>query len=418
MTRPPPLRSDCFALPGGARLTPVDAALGRLREVLGPVTGTESVALFDAAGRTVARDVAALRDNPPAANSAVDGYAVRAADTEAAGVLPLAEGRAAAGAPHGARVPAGHALRILTGAVMPAGTDAVIMDEEVVLEGARIRFEGRVRAGANVRPAAEDMAAGQVILPAGTVIGPQHLAVLAAAGHGQVEVRKRLRVAVLSTGDEVVAPGSPLRPGQIHDANRPMLLALAARWGHEVLDLGHVPDDPERIRARLDDAAARADVILSSGGASAGDADHVSALMRKDGEVAFWRIAMKPGRPLALGFWRDRLFLGLPGNPVAAFVTALVFARPALARLAGGHWPEPLAVEVPAAFHKEKRPGRREFLRGRLRPDGRVEAFRSEGSGLVSGLGWANGLIELGDDAAAIEPGTPVRFLPYAGFGL
>ena len=194
-----------------------------------------------------------------------------------------------------------------------------------------------------------------------------------------------------------------------------MLIALLRRWDHEAVDLGHVPDDRAALRERLDGAQCHA--VLTSGGASAGEEDHVSAILAAEGRMTTWRVAMKPGRPLAMGLWRGVPVLGLPGNPVAAFVCALVFARPALSLLAGSGWVEPQGFELPAAFSKRKRAGRRELLRARIR-DGRVEAFASEGSGRVSGLSWAEGLVELGEEAREVRPGDPVRYLPYGSFGL
>ncbi|CAM4344430.1 gephyrin-like molybdotransferase Glp [Palleronia rufa] len=413
---PPPLSDDCFALPPGVAWTPVDVALGLLRERLGPVTGTEVVPLDRSDGRILASDVAAPRANPPGANAAVDGYGfAHAATGVGPQTLPLLAGRAAAGVPFGGAVPPGAALRILTGALLPAGVDTVVLEEDTRSDDGWVAFNGPVRAGANTRRAGEDIGAGALALPDGHVMRPPDLALLAATGVDRVAVRRRLRVGVLSTGDEIVAPGSDPDPSRTYDANRPMLLALARRWGHEAVDLGHVPDDRQRLRAALD--GAQAEVILTSGGASAGEEDHVSALMRDEGTLASWRIALKPGRPLALGMRRGVPVFGLPGNPVASLVCALVFARPALSLMAGGPWPEPLAMTVPAAFEKRKKPGRREYLRARLGPDG-AEAFRSEGSGRISGLSWAGGLVELADGAAHVRPGDPVRFLPYAGFGL
>jgi molybdopterin molybdotransferase len=222
---------------------------------------------------------------------------------------------------------------------------------------------------------------------------------------------------VISTGDELVDMGGTAHAGQIFDANRPMLLAMAARMGFEPVDMGRVSDDRAVLRARLDEAAERADVILTSGGASAGDEDHVSALLGQAGALQMWRIALKPGRPLALGMWQGRPVFGLPGNPVAALVCALIFARPAMGMMAGMGWIEPQGMDLPAAFEKRKKPGRREFLRARLR-DGKVEVFASEGSGRISGLSWAEGLVELADGACDIRPGDPVRYIPYASFGI
>lgn len=418
MLRPPPLRNDCFALPAGVDWTPVDDALAMLRDRLHPVTAAETVALAEAAGRVLAADVTAPRSNPPGANSAVDGYGFAGAVPAGAHELPLIPGRAAAGVPYdGGAVPPGHAIRILTGAALPEGVDTVILEEDVTRAGGAIAFHGPLKAGANTRRAGEDVTEGAVVLAAGRQITPADLALLAAVGVARVPVRRRLRVAVISTGDELVAPGAAAGPGQIYDANRPMLLAMAARQGFAALDMGAVGDDRAQLAERLDAAAAGADAILTSGGASAGDEDHVSALLREAGAMQQWRIALKPGRPLALGLWRGAPVFGLPGNPVAAWVCALIFARPALGLMAGMGWREPQGYALPAGFEKRKKPGRREYLRARIR-DGRAEVFASEGSGRISGLSWAEGLVELGDGAAHIRPGDPVRFIPWGSFGL
>jgi len=423
---PPPLRNDCFALPPGISWVPVATALERLRAGLTPVTGTEVLPVAAAAGRILARPIAARRSHPPAANAAVDGYAVRSAGLgEGQHRLGLAPGRAAAGNPFPGPLPDGAAVRILTGALIPAGADAVVMQEDVAVEGGAIAFRGPVRAGANIRRAGEDVIAGDPILSAGRRLRPQDLAMAASVGVARATVWRRLRVGVLSTGDEVLPdPGATAADHQIYDANRPMLLALAERWGCVPVDLGHERDDAGAILARLRDGAARADVILTSGGASAGDEDHISALLREHADLTSWRLAIKPGRPLALALWpaadgRRRVpVMGLPGNPVAAFVCALIFARPALSALSGGAWTEPEGRAVPAAFSKRKKAGRREYLRARLNADGAAEVFASEGSGRVSGLVWAEGLVELPDAAAEIGPGDPVRYLPFEGFGL
>jgi molybdopterin molybdotransferase len=222
---------------------------------------------------------------------------------------------------------------------------------------------------------------------------------------------------VISTGAELRAPGQAARVDQIFDANRPMLCAVLRRWGMEVVDLGIVSDEAAAVRAALDRAKDCADVIMTSGGASAGDEDHMSAVLRASGGMALWRIAVKPGRPLALGVWGGVPVFGLPGNPVAAFVCTLIFARPALLQLAGAGFQVPQALHIPAAFSKTKKAGRREYLRARLR-DGAAHVFASEGSGRVSGLSWAEGLVELPEAAAEIKPGQTVCFLPYASFGL
>ncbi|MDT8343607.1 MAG: molybdopterin-binding protein [Thermohalobaculum sp.] len=412
------LRDDCFALPPGIEWTPVDVALARLRAGLDCVAGVEEVALADAAGRILAAPVIARRANPPAANAAVDGYAFAFASLGGADEarLPLAAGRAAAGRPLGAAVPPGHAVRILTGAEIPEGADTVVLQEDCEVADGHVLIGAPRKRGANTRAAGEDAAVGEAVLDAGRRLGPQDLARIASVGVARVAVHRRLRVAVLSTGDEVIEPGVD-GPG-IFDANRPMLMAFLAAQGFEPVDLGRAPDRAERVAAALDRGAAGADAILTTGGASDGDEDHVSKLMRAEGRVETWRIAVKPGRPLALGLWRGVPVFGLPGNPVAAFVCALIFARPALMLMAGAGWAEPEGVMLPAAFDKRKKPGRREYLRARLDADGRVEVFRSEGSGLIGGLSWATGLCELPDGALDVVPGTPVRFLPFAAFGI
>ncbi|MBR9842602.1 MAG: molybdopterin molybdenumtransferase MoeA [Rhodobacteraceae bacterium] len=415
---PPPLRDDCFALPAGTHWTPVDEALALLRERLGPVTGVETVPLAKALDRVLAEDMHARRANPPVANTAVDGYGLRHADVaDGPQSLPLVAGRAAAGVPYDGVLSPGHAVRVLTGAALPEGVDTVILQEDVTTDEAVIAFHGPLKKGANTRRAGEDVAEGEMLFEAGRVLGPAEIALLVATGQAQVSVRKRLRVAVLSTGDELAEPGEAARADQVYDANRPMLIAMLRRFGFEPVDMGRAPDDRAALAVMLDKAAEQADAILTSGGASAGDEDHMSALLREAGAMSLWRIAIKPGRPLALGMWQGVPVFGLPGNPVAAMVCTLVFAGPAMGLMAGQGWQEPGRIAVPAGFSKSKKAGRREYLRARLR-DGRVEVFASEGSGRISGLSWAEGLVELPDGAMEIEVGTPVTFIPYAGFGL
>lgn len=414
---PPRLKNDCFALPSGVHWTPVDQAHALLRERLCCVTAADDVAIASAEGRFLAQDAHAQRSNPPAPNSAVDGYGFAGPIAEGVHILPLVAGRAAAGAPFDGTVPPGHAVRILTGAAVPAGVDTVILQEDVTVDTDRIAFHGPLKLHANTRKAGEDVNAGDVVLRAGTRLRAQDIALLAATGVHRVMVRKPLRIGVLSTGDELHPVGTDAPDGQIYDANRPMLLSLVARWGFEPVDLGHVGDNRAALRVCLDAGAAQADVILTSGGASAGDEDHVSALLKETGTVQLWRIAIKPGRPLALALWNGVPVFGLPGNPVAAFVCTLVFAEPAFRVLAGGEWRLPPGFSVPAAFSKTKKPGRREYLRARLTADGSAEVFKSEGSGRISGLSWADGLVEIEDGARNIAAGDQVRYLPFSGFG-
>ncbi len=419
MSNPPKLSNDCFSLPRGVHWIPVDETLASLRERVTVVTGIEPVPTVAAGGRVLAVDVVAKRDSPPYANSAVDGYGFAFASLgEGTQALPLAEGRSAAGGPFDGVVPAGMALRILTGAMVPEGIDTIVLEEDVAIENNILTFAMGLKKGANVRPKGEDVAVGENALSAGRILQPQDLGLLAAVGVDTVQVHKRLRVAVLSTGDELRQVGEEIAPHQIYDANRPMLLDLIHRWGMEPVDLGHVRDDAGLVKQMLTRGAREADVILTSGGASAGDEDHISAALQASGTLNLWRIAIKPGRPLALAMWEGVPVFGLPGNPVAAFVTALIFARPTLMKLSGVGWTEPRALHLPAAFSKNKKPGRREYLRARMNADGHAEIFKSEGSGRISGLSWAEGLVELEDEGREISKGNIVRYYPFSEFGL
>ncbi len=414
---PPRLRDDCFAMPQGVSWVPVDDALARLRSVMVPLTDKVLLHPANALGAVLAVDAVAMRSNPPRANSAVDGYGfAHAATGQGVQTLPLLEGAAAAGQPFAGAVPPGSAIRILTGAILPAGVDTIVLEEDCAINATHVAFDGPVKVRANARAAGEDMAQGGIALRAGHRLRAPDLALMSALNIAELQVFRPLRVGVLSTGDEIIAAaGQPAEPHQIYDANRPMLLSLVKGWGYVPVDLGHVRDDESEIAARLD--SANVDVILTSGGASAGDEDHVSRLLRTRGTLSSWRIAVKPGRPLALALWNGVPVFGLPGNPVAALVCAAIFARPSLSLMSGAGWVEPLVMTVPAAFSKSKKPGRREYLRARL-VDGRAEVFASEGSGRISSLAWADGLVELPDEACKVSSGTPVRFLPYAGLGI
>lgn len=413
---PPKLSNDCFALPPGVDWQPVDEALALLQARLTPVAEVSTAALMDLPGRILARDLTAKRSNPPLPNTAVDGYGF-AHDSLGAPphILPLMPGRAAAGLAFEQNVPASQAIRILTGASLPPGVDTVVLEEDTSSDGTQIAFNGPVKPGANTRKAGEDVQSGAVILPKGRRVTPADIGLMSAVGVAGAQVYAPLRVGVLSTGDEVIEPGQDAAPGQIYDANRPMLLALLKGWGFEAIDLGRAPDDRAILSDLLDAGAARCDAILTSGGASAGDEDHVSALLKDTGSLAAWRIALKPGRPLALGIWNGTPVFGLPGNPVAALVCTLIFARPALGLMSGEGWRAPQGVMVPAGFEKRKKAGRREYLRARLR-GGVAEVFASEGSGRISGLSWAEGLVELPDGALNVTRGSLVKYTPFSEF--
>lgn len=414
--QPPKLSNNCFALPPGVHWTPVDAALAALKDRLLPVTDIEELSVKDAAGLVAAQDLIARRSNPPLPNTAVDGYGFKGGREAGVHALPLAATRAAAGDQQ-AMLPEGCAMRVLTGAALPEGADTVVLQEDVTVAEGRIAFRGPIKEGANTREAGEDVVAGDVVLRKGQRLHAADLALLSATGVVRATVHRPLRVGVLSTGAELVEGGQTAAPGQIFDANRPMLLDMVRRFGHLPVDFGIIPDDRAALAEAFDRAAAGVDVILTSGGASAGDEDHVSGLLKEAGALQMWRIAVKPGRPLALGLWRGTPVFGLPGNPVAAMVCTLIFAHPAMAVLAGESWRSPQGFTVPAAFHKNKKPGRSEFLRARLR-DGHAEVFPSEGSGRISGLSWADGLVELPHEEMHVAPGAPVRYIPFSSFGL
>ncbi|MCF6444367.1 gephyrin-like molybdotransferase Glp [Nereida sp. MMG025] len=411
----PRLSNDCFALPQGVNWTPVSEALAHLRSNMVPIVETQSRSIQNATGCVLAKDVHAKRSNPQYPNTAVDGYGFAfdslGAETT---VLDLVEGRAAAGGAFEGVVPHGKAIRVLTGAVLPEGVDTVVLEEDCNISDTQVAFKSALKRGANCRKAGEDMMADDIVGHKGRRLTAADLARLTAAGIGAVEVFRPLKVAVISTGDELLEAGSDAHG--TFDANRPMLLSMLRTWGFDTIDVGIVPDEEHALRNALD-RAARADAIITSGGASAGDEDHMSRVLNETGSMALWRIAMKPGRPLAMGMWAQTPVFGLPGNPVAAFVCSLIFARPALMQLAGGAWTPPQGFSVPAGFAKNKKAGRREYLRARIR-EGRAEVYHSEGSGRISGLSWAEGLVELPDDAATIQKGDLVTYYPFGSFDL
>jgi len=398
-------------------MTPA-AALDALRQRVAPVAGTEPRPLMAARGTVLAESITAPHALPAWDNSAMDGWAVRAADTAGAEsvTLPVAD-RVAAGHPRAEPVPPGHAVRIFTGAPVPDGVDAVVMQEHCTADddGGRVTVPGGVAAGTNVRHAGEDVAAGATVLAQGTRLDARALALAAAVGCDRLLVRRPVQVAVFSTGDEVREPGEPLPDGGLYDANRYMLMGLLDRPDLAVADLGILPDAPKALEGALHDAALSYDVVITSGGVSLGEEDHVRAAVEGLGGLHFWRLAVKPGKPVALGHVGGAAFLGLPGNPVAALVTFLLMGRPLLAGLAGAAVTEPPRYPLPAAFTFDKKAGRREFLRARLADGGRtVERAGPEGSALLGSLVTCDGLVDLAPETTAVAPGDPVPFLPFA----
>ena len=411
------LTDDCFAF-GGA-LLPIEEGIRLIADRVGAVASVETVALLAADGRVVAEDIIAPIDLPPYDNAAVDGYAVRHADLRADDRTRLpVEGRDAAGGADPLPLSPGTARRIFTGARMPPGADTIFMQEDVEARDGAVLLPSGLRRGANTRPRGEDIGAGTVAIAAGRRARPQDIALAAALGLAELTVRRRPRVAIFSTGDEIVAPGGPLVPGKIFDANRFLLASLAARAGAAVTDLGILADNAADIARALTDAAADHDLILTSGGVSTGEEDHVRSAVESAGRLVFWRLAIKPGRPVAMGVIRGVPFCGLPGNPVAAFVTFAHVARPLLARLAGEAWTPAHRFPVRAAFSYRKKAGRREYARVRLAPgaDGTLEARKhpQEGAGILSSLTATDGLVELPESILTVAPGDTVGFLSYA----
>jgi molybdopterin molybdotransferase len=411
------LSDDCFAF--GGPLMSVDEAVGLITARVTAVKEIETVPLGEADGRVLANDIAAPLPLPPFTNSAVDGYAVLASDLPPEGerAFPVA-GRIAAGAFAGAAEP-GHAMRIFTGAPMPQGTDTVFMQEDVRIdEKGQVVLPAGLKAGANVRPAGEDVPEGVVALKAGQRLRPQDVALAAAFGRTQLDVTRRICVAVFSTGDELASPGAPRQPAQLFDSNRFMLMAMLKRLGCEVGDLGILPDQRAPLADALKQVAGRHDLLLTTGGVSTGEEDHVKASVESVGSLVLWRMAIKPGRPVAMGIIGGTPFIGLPGNPVASFVTFVHVVRPTVLALSGATAAYLVPTPVRAAFSYKKKIGRREYVRVTLRKagDGALEAikFPREGAGLLSSLVDTDGLVELGETVTKVEPGQSVGFLGYA----
>lgn len=418
------LSDDCFA--HGGELMRADAALAELNQRLAPVVGTETVALRGAAGRVLSADLIAPRDVPPHDNAAVDGYAFRLADLPETNTpdLPVA-GRAAAGHPLDGPVAPGTALRIFTGAPLPTegnDLDVIAMQEDCRLRtdsaDHRVELPRGLPTGANIRRRGEDVRAGDVVLAAGTRLRPQDIGLAASLGLTRLDVFRPLRVALFSTGDEVHEPGDTLPQGGIYDANRYCLQALLDGLGFAVSDLGILPDRAHTIRDALRAAAAGNDAIVTSAGMSVGEEDHMATAIRELGRLHFWKLAIKPGRPVALGQVGAVPFIGLPGNPAAMMVTFLRIARPALLRLAGATGLEPHVYRVRAGFEHRKKADRREFLRVRLTidDDGQLRAtkFPREGAGILSSLVEADGLVELPEETTRLTEGTMIDFVPFS----
>ncbi|MBB5504040.1 molybdopterin molybdotransferase [Paraburkholderia sp. JPY681] len=401
-------------------------ALAILLDAARPIDGIETLPTLDALNRVLATDVTSPLDVPPMHTSAMDGYAVRIADLAHGSRLPVSQ-----------RIPAGHApaplapnstARIFTGATVPAGSDAVVMQEQTEVAGDEVTIVHRPQAGEWITAQGADIRAGSVILPAGTRLTPQALGLAASVGCAQLEVRRRVKVAVFFTGDELTMPGEPLKPGAIYNSNRFTLRGLLEKLGCDVTDYGIVADQLDATRATLREAAEAHDLILTCGGVSVGEEDHVKPAVEAEGRLSMWQIAMKPGKPLAFGAVRrgaggtggadrgepaETFFIGLPGNPVSSFVTFLLFVRPFVLRLAGVQAVAPRALSLRADFTQGKADRRNEFLRARVNAAGGLDLFANQSSAVLTSTVWADGLID-NPPNHAISAGETVRFIPFS----
>jgi molybdopterin molybdotransferase len=410
------LSGDAFAF--GSELMPVEEARRAMAQRISTVADTESVSLLEADGRVLAEPLAAPIDLPSFDNSAVDGYAVRFASLAASGetIMSIA-GRAAAGHASAA-APANTAVRIFTGAPMPENFDTVFMQEDCrELDDGRVALPPGLEEGANRRPRGEDIARGETALAAGRRLGPREIALAAALGLDRLPVRRSLRVAVFSTGDEIVSPGEQLPPAGLYDSNRFALQVLLRRLQCDVTDLGILRDRRDAVRAALTQAARAHDVIVTSGGVSTGEEDHVRAAISDAGSLAFWRLAIKPGRPVAMGVVGGKPLVGLPGNPVAVFVTFAYVVRPLLAALSGETLEPARALGVTADFDYRKKKGRREYVRVSLMDDGSAgtlaRKYPVDGAGVLTSLTATDGLVELPEHVTQVQRGDRVQFIDY-----
>ena len=412
------LSDDCFAF--GGPMMSVHDALALIAARVSAIKKSEPVSLTEADGRVLANDIVASVSLPPFTNSAVDGYAVRIDDVAPGKprVFPVG-GRVQAGATAAQeKIKPGHAVRIFTGAPMPLGADTVFMQEDVQLNDSGVLLPAGLKAGANVRLMGEDIPAGSIALPRGRRLRPQDVALIAALGLTEISVRLRLRVAVFSTGNELVTPGQEPGSSQQFDSNRYMLMAMLRRLGCTVGDLGILRDEHASLAQALKDAASDYDLIVTSGGVSTGEEDHVKSAIESVGSLVLWRMAIKPGRPVAMGLINGTPLIGLPGNPVASFVTFTYVVRPTVLALCGAQQEPIMPTPVRAAFAYKKKASRREYVRASIHRggDGSSEAvkFPREGAGLLSSLVETDGLIELGEDVTEVKPGDVVNFLSYA----
>ena len=397
-----------------------DAALEQIKAGVNRVRGIEKIAIREALNRILAEDIRSRINVPSGTNSAMDGYAVNSADIPSESTAGLnVLGTAWAGKPFDGIVTSGNCVRIMTGAIMPEGADTVIIQEDVQADGSGIRIDGSTRKGDNVRQAGEDIAAGDLILTEGRRLNPADIGLIASLGVAEVSVVRRLRVAFFSTGDELRSIGETLSDGAIYDSNRYTLHGMLERMGTDIIDMGVIKDDLEALEEAFAIAAANADVLITSGGVSVGEADYIKEILAKLGQVDFWKVAIKPGRPLAFGHVGDAVFFGLPGNPVSVMVTFYEFVMPALRKMIGEDDTGILTLKARCDSRLKKRPGRVEYQRGILRSDDDgnlvVAKTGAQGSGILTSMSQANCFIILPIDSSGIEPGMYVDIQPFSG---
>lgn len=403
-----------------ASLPPAEA-LERILSSISPVDGVEKTAIRDALNRVLAEDVISRINVPTGTNSAMDGYAVNGDDIPAEGIAKLRViGTAWAGKPLQEPIKPGTCARIMTGAILPRGADTVIIQEDVERDADNIRIDAGTRRGDNVRQAGEDIKEGDTVLHSGSRLNPADIGLIASLGIGEVAVSRRLRVAFFSTGDELRSIGEPLEEGCIYDSNRYTLHTMLRRLNADIIDMGVIRDERQAIEDAFLSAAGCADVVITSGGVSVGEADYVREILNKVGDVAFWKVAMKPGRPLAFGTVRDAIFFGLPGNPVSVMVTFYQFVQPALRAMSGDRQTQPVTLRATCMSKLKKRPGRIEYQRGILERDdsgGRMVVHKTgaQGSGILTSMARANCFIILGMDNAGVEEGQEVDVQPFYG---
>jgi molybdopterin molybdotransferase len=395
----------------------VDKAREAIRSCLSPIADTENVSTRSALGRILAQDIVPQIDVPAHDNSAMDGYAVRFSDLEKGTALKEV-GTALAGKPFSGKLGAGECVRIMTGAVMPTGADTVVIQEIVRKAGDRISVPPGQKKAQNVRYAGEDLAVGKAVLRDGKLLQPADLGLIASLGIGEVKVKRKLRVAFFATGDELASIGAPLKEGEVYDSNRYTLHGMLGRLGVEIIDMGVVRDDPVLLERAFRNAADSADVVITTGGVSVGEADFVRQLMDRLGEVLFWKIAMRPGRPMAFGRIGNAFLFGLPGNPVAVMVTFYQFVRDALVFMSGREGAEFPLLKAIAAENLRKVPGRTEYQRGILFRDGgdwKVRTTGQQGSGVLRSMSEANCFIVLEHERASVKAGEPVSVQLFEG---